>query len=188
MKKYKLKKDLPLAKAGEEVFINENIYMICKYWKDNCVIPISHIKMDEINEWLEEIPEKSKSMWELEEWDEYWTINYGTINKVHWKNDIIDNKTLSVGNIFPTSEEAKKEFEKRKAIQKIKKYCWKNAIDTKWNSLWGNYCFLIDSDNKIVFDWYNQYFRSYSPIWFFSENNAQIIAEKFPEELKLIIE
>ena len=75
MKKYKLLKDLPRAKAGEIVIITNahsntaGILKINKWNEDETQRPrLAYIHQQEIPEWLEEIRE-SKSMWELRDGD-----------------------------------------------------------------------------------------------------------------------
>lgn len=83
-----------------------------------------------MDEWLEEIPEKPKSVWELKKGNSFWFISNTDI----FGDIIIDYEEfkvnyLNIGNAFYTQEEARKELNKRKAIQRVRKYCHENNIE-----------------------------------------------------------
>lgn len=130
MRKCKLKKDLPLAKVGEVVtFKNKwNIWII---YNETWEKKLSYINIDviDIYTWLEEIPEKPKSVWDLKKWDEFFCINTDLINKDIDISYEGFKKKLKFWEVFLTEDEAEKELEKRSAIQRIKKYCWENNIN-----------------------------------------------------------
>lgn len=88
MQKYKLLKDLPRAKAGEIVFLDEGDNLIYQQDDDSCATPLAYTKIDEISEWLEEIKEP-KSVWELQEGDTYYCIDsQGFIDAGEWKDNL----------------------------------------------------------------------------------------------------
>ena len=135
MKKYKLLKDLPRAKAGEVVIItnahsnNPWILKINKWNEDETQRPrLAYIHTRNVDEWLEEIPEKPKSVFDLKEWDDFYFI----INNIIFENIVTDcvsfKDYLKEWNIFLSKEEAEAELEKRKAIQGVRKYCHENDI------------------------------------------------------------
>ena len=136
MKTYKLIKDLPRAKAGEVVIItnahsnNPWILKINKWNEDETQRPrLAYIHTRNVDEWLEEIPEKPKSVFDLKEWDDFYFI----INNIIFENIVTDcvsfKDYLKEWNIFLSKEEAEAELEKRKAIQGVRKYCYENNIE-----------------------------------------------------------
>lgn len=186
MQKYKLLKDLPLAKAGTIVSLNRESRKKT-YWQASIMWEtgaIAYIPQWAIQEWLEEIPEKPKSVWDLKEGDKYfylseiWDI---CIAEHIWH--ILDDERIQIGNAFLEKSEAVKELKKRVSIAKIKKYCSENGIETEY----GDY-------NNIVFtlvNWficYNSSDKNWNPLGYFNALNAQKILEKFEEELKIILE
>ena len=136
MKQYKLKKDFLHLKAGEAVDIlnkkdenNVTRYIISiDDWIISEIVDSTHFVFEE---YFEEI---SKNIFDLQKWDGYyylfsdWDIG---LRYYYWDEvykDIVEN-----WNAFLIKEEAEKEVERRKAIQKIKKYCWENKIKYKEN-------------------------------------------------------
>lgn len=133
MKRYKLLKDLPTWKAGEIFILKENGNL---FWNDNGTevmiyfsATIEKFGILENKEWFEEIPEEPKSVWDLKAGDSFYLIFNGNIlkNSISYCEHFKANY-LETWNAFLSEEEAKKELEKRKAIQRIKKYCYENDI------------------------------------------------------------
>ncbi len=108
--KYILKKDLPLAKAGTEVFIYSPItsWLIDIRINDgDWYMNISCVKKENIPEWLEEIA-KPKTMKDLKEWDTFWTIeNCWDIQKWFMHFDYTE-WFLDITRCFVTEREAKR--------------------------------------------------------------------------------
>lgn len=136
MKTYKLLKDLPRAKAGEVVIItnahsnNPWILKINKWNEDEKQRPrLAYIHTKNVDEWLEEIPEKQKSVWDLKAGDSFYLIFNGNIlkNSISYCEHFKANY-LEIWNAFLSKEEAEQELAKRKALQRIKKYCYENDI------------------------------------------------------------
>lgn len=141
MKQYKLKKDflhikswtiVDIFKRKDKWIISITKYVISiKDWLIAEIVDSTHFVFEE---YFEEIKEERKSIFNLEEWDKYYYLY------IHWEVGLytyedtnFDNNTIGVWNAFLTKEEAEKESERRKAIQKIKKYCWENKIKYKEN-------------------------------------------------------
>ena len=150
MKKYRLKKDLPTFKAGEEFYIsdygslvkidkyvNGTPYgMICAYAKST-LMKYPNILTD----WFEEIPDLPKTIYDLKEGDKYFFINsVGLVCNELWGNQFDDYRCRSAGNIFLTKKEAKREATRRLAKQVLLrdtkgfKPDWENtsALDNNW--------------------------------------------------------
>ena len=191
MKRYKLLKDLPRAKAGEIVIITNVhsntacILKINKWDKNESQRPrLAYIHTKNVDEWLEEIPEKPKSVWDLKVWDEYYTIYKYNICKMC----VTDSKYFEIDyinpwHVFLTQKEAEQELEKRKAIQRIKKYCFENNLNTEYRTWRTEICATRFWEIKLRS--VENYFVP-NPIWYFHENTAKKILEKFEKELKII--
>lgn len=89
MKKYRLKKDLPTFKAGQECWLSPNGDLMTKtLWSDSPTNPSTVFEEDKtiyskrelerfpniLKDWFEEIPEQPKTVWDLKEGDRYWYI------------------------------------------------------------------------------------------------------------------
>ena len=101
-----------------------------------------------MNKLQQEIKEV-KSIYSLEEWDDYYYISaYGDIefNSDLTLSDFAKwngvEKNISMWNAFLTKEEAETELKKRKAMATIKK--WSNDNNDH------NYWFVIDSNNFVI--------------------------------------
>lgn len=71
---YTLKKDTPLAPAGTPVYMEDGVVTFThSAWYTYEKI-ICYVDPDNFSEWLEEIPEKPKTVWDLEKWDDCWII------------------------------------------------------------------------------------------------------------------
>ena len=107
------------------------------------------------------------------------------------EKNILDTvlRCLEIGNIFLTIEEAEKELVKRQAIAKILKYCWENNIDNSWkeNDYEVRYYFCLSlEEEQVEFFYPRDDQKPYSPIGYFSWNDAKKILNTFPKELKSI--
>lgn len=196
MQKYKLKKDFLHLKAGDVVDVfkrkDEWPISITKYVisiKGWLIAEIVESTKFSFEDYFEEIEER-KSIFNLREWDKYyylysdWYIDYIT-----FEDDDYDKKYIKNWHAFLTKKEAVKELERRKAIQKIKKYCWENDIKTDYDEDYNSRLFYMETDwefeGQINFD---SFPPLYSPIWYFSRENADKILEKFEKELKIILD
>ena len=136
MKKYKLKKDFLYLQAGKIVDIekkkdknNVTRYIISiEDWVIAEIIEATHFVFDE---YFEEI--KPKNIFDLQRWDGYyylfsdWDIDSRDYYWDETYKDLIEN-----WNAFLTKEEAEKEVERRKAIQR-ECFRWDFLY---WNNLW----------------------------------------------------
>lgn len=189
MKKYKLKKDLPRAKTGSEVvlfpvkdnFEISRINLFQENWNNS---RLGFIRNEDIDEWLEEIPQKPKSVFDLKFGDRYFTKDsyWATIER-NWQNNYTENQLQKEGKIFLTKEECDKDYEKELAIQRIKKYCWENNLNTEYRL--GRTEIIGTRYWTIITNSVGNHFIE-NPIWYFSEYEAKNILEKFEDDLKII--
>lgn len=141
MKKYKLKKDFLYLKTGDTVEITRvkdlwaglPRYIISKnQWIIAEILDSTHFVFEE---YFEEEKEEKKSIFNLKEWDGYYFLKSNwyiiCLDRYDWTE--LDKDIVANGNAFLTKEEAEKEVERRKAIQRIKKYCFENNIQYKEN-------------------------------------------------------
>lgn len=130
---------------------------------------------------------KPKSIWDLKDWDKYFYIDFdlNCISHSTYTNHSLDNFRIASWNAFLSEQEAEKELNKKKAIYKIKRYCWENEIDTEYNTEIGNcYCFNLDMQWEVVFF---DDCKNWNHLGYFSHDNSQKILDKFEEELKIIL-
>ena len=141
----------PRYKAGEKVY--------CKQYKSSATITgVSDYSfnkdkffynvewehddyLDEIHEdLLEPYIEKPKSVWDLQNGDTYYVVDYDDMNalKIVFYNDGIDLNQRKLGNCFLTKEEAESELERVK-------------IEAEMVRLGGRRNFKFDGDNYGIF-------------------------------------
>lgn len=193
--KYRLLKDLPLAKAGQIVAIEKSNFgegMYTIFWKySKYLIEIWKIKSTELSQWVEKTW-KPKTVWDLKQWDECYRITFTQIinKETYVENHYTFTNDKEVGNLFLTYEEAEKELMKRQAIVRIQQYCWENNIDTNWKDPNEEDCclFYFNLSRKEADFYMISYIveKPYSPLGYFSMEDAETILRKFPEELKSI--
>ena len=105
MKRYKLKKDAPCAKAGivfeERVDEFDGKILINEEFKYKIIVDC----VDNFDDWFEEIPEYKR--WRGERGDSYYFIDdEGAIRHEIDTNDGMDNYRYNIGNYFKTEAEA----------------------------------------------------------------------------------
>lgn len=126
MKRYKLKKDLPTFKAGDEFELKGDGLYLCSvdpalgHWKME--VMAYHRKTLEafpniLDEWFEEI--ESPGAWKPKQNDEYWFIDaMGRAAKTVWDDTYpLDGQCAEFGNVFRTKKEAEKAIEWLKAFK-----------------------------------------------------------------------
>lgn len=175
MKRYKLLKELPFAKAGEifnewagerngtteKLLVNKNNITTNIWVKD----------IDNFNKWFEEVKEYFYI-------DSKGDIEY---SKNEWNEEVIERHKL-IGNYFETKEEAEKYLEYLKAKVIIKqdtkgfKPDWKDIAEDKYYGFW-------DSSAKKL-DWIRISILQDDRIYFETRNDIKESFEKHPEEWK----
>lgn len=142
MKRYKLLKDLPTFKAGEEFYIN-SVGDLARDGDDvvaytaGTLIKFSSI----LNDWFEEIDENVR--WRAEEGRDYWFIDsFGHVSENKDYRTPVSNHYYRIGNHFKTEAEAEKYGEYLEALQVIKDDTkgfvpdWKNVLQGKYKGLY----------------------------------------------------
>lgn len=194
MKKYKLLKNFLYLKVGDIVNITHLCWSEMKKYiisKDKWIIAeIIDSTYFVFEEYFEEIKEE-KSIFELQEWDKYYIINcdwnIGLCDYDWWN---LDRKFIKTWNIFLTKEEAEKELARRKAIQRIKKYCWENNIEYKENV--SNKDFKYEIRYSIINNWLDYTWDiNFKYFWYFFFKNiedTEKVIKNCKEDLKIILD
>ena len=153
-------------------------------------------KIKELEKYIEEIKEKKpKSIWDIDEdnFKGYWYLGGNNI-KSFYSYAAFEVDRL-VNNAFLTEKDARKELEKRKAIQRVLKWKYENGLDFEPD--WEN-----NNENKyLLFYNYNNYnscskkicsnvhFQSkyYCPVGYFkTKKDVEKCIEECKEDLELI--
>lgn len=165
MQKYMLKKDLPFAKAGEELYMvhNEETGHF-KLYKDIEGISVGYLQedyIDNFNEWFEK---------KLDLDECYYITDDGLIDFAVEEDHDINKQRMLVGNIFPTKEEAKKYLEYLKAKEIIKedakgfKPNWADEEQMKFSGYWKKLTAKLDYTWERTFKSSTIYFKSIEDI------------------------
>lgn len=145
MKTYKLLKDLPLAKAGTEVYMR-NWVLEYTYIEDHPATRcIWYVDPDDFSEWLEEVTEKPKTVWDLKKWDMYYYVSMysSDIQNNTWDWSLSDTNIRNIWLIFLTEQEAKNALIRMKTANREDKFVPK---------VWDWYYRPYDENN---YDWYS---------------------------------
>lgn len=187
-----LKKDLPTWKSWQEMWIWEDgcLYGINKDWDVIMVYHVSTLLDFNIlnTEWFETI---KKSIFNLEDWDvyyyidEFFDINSETINKDTFE---FFEKDLNFWNVFLTEEDAIAELERRKAIQRIKRFIYENNIkNIEFKIYENNYTIYYNYlDKKFEIEYYEiSCWENY--LWYFETyEDCKNIIDNCLDDLKII--
>lgn len=196
MKKYKLKKDflylkvwtiLDIFKKKDEWTISITRYVISiKDWLIAEIVDSIHFVFDE---YFEEITEEQNSIFNIKEWDIYYSIcDDSDVESIIFENDSYDNKYIQSWNAFLTKEEATKEVERRKSIQRVKKFMYENNIKNKeFKPYEHNYIILYNALGKNFFTEYYKFFEITNDLWFFKTyDDCKKIINNCWNDLKVI--
>ena len=137
MKRYKLLKDLPYAKAGEVFERNTHkskdglsdydyleIKKRVKVGEDEVSFGIKYnYFLDNFDKWFEEIPNPTDSIhWKPECGEEYWIVNsYGLIVKRIWSDSNEDINMYKLGIVHPTEEKCEKAHDRELAKARLRR-------------------------------------------------------------------
>ena len=169
MKRYKLLKDLPTFKAGEEFFISDSGNLIAGTPSNPKQITVEtryglSMKIDLMayaQETLEEFPNILKDWFEeikAISSEYYYITDDGNVDFVVEKEPNLSRRRKAIGNIFETEEEAKKYLEYLKAKAIIKqdtkgfKPNWQDTDEDKWCGVWD----IIHKEVSTHITWYEE--------------------------------
>lgn len=204
MKRYKLLKDLPTFKAGEEFFISDSGNLIAGTPSNPKRITVETLygipkKIDLMayaQETLEEFPNILKDWFEEIEEPElpkkFFYINIDMVSGYNYSYFSMDENTRqeyirfterykSVGNYFETEEEAEKYLEYLKAKAIIKQDA--KGFKPDWHNDKAKYFgYLYGEDNGLYYG--TSYFNRSADIFFKSKNDIEESLEQHSEEWK----
>lgn len=171
MKRYKLLKDLPYVKAGEEM----------EMWSDGTIAFTNHPDLPRFNKkdvqmfplWFEEIKDSEKH---------FYIDSRGKIEYTHsdWDMGMLQLRKL-IGNHFKTEEEAEKYLAYLKAKAIIKKDA--KGFKPDWNNGKAKYFgYLYGEDNGLYYG--TSYFNRSANIFFKSKNDIEESLKQHSEEWK----
>ena len=186
-KKYRLLKDLPFAKAGDEfkeMHDDGRIVLAPEEW-DQHRHEIDINDIDNFDEWFEEVKEEkfSERIFYILAGggvDSIETVNYSNTEDNRQEYKEYKEKLKSVGNCFETREEAEEYFKYLKAKTIIKqdtkgfKPDWTNYDEQKYLGFWD-----IEKDNL---DWLPRNIFIEATIYFKSREEIEESFKKHPEE------
>lgn len=122
MKRYRLKKDLPNIRAGAEFKLNNKGDLVLSGGDRDSYgpfipgvytlycRPVLDICPNILTDWFEEIPEKTKTVYDLKYGDECWMrgSNLQPL-KIEWRGTPYDNQLRELGLIFLSKEDLEKD-------------------------------------------------------------------------------
>lgn len=193
MKRYKLLKDLPTFKAGEEFFISKSENLIAGTPRNPKQITVETLygipkKIDLMayaQETLEEFPNILTDWFEevevtLSEY--YYITDDGNVDFVVEEEPNLSRRRKAIGNIFETKEEAEKYLAYLKAKTIIKKDAkgfkpnWQDTDEDKWCGVWD----IIHKEVSTHITWYGQE----DTIYFKSKEDVEESLKQHSEEWK----
>lgn len=189
-KNYRLKKDLPTLKAGEELVLTDNgdLFKGTRRIYPKTALDAFLESLGD-GEWFEEIPEKRKTADDLRDNDPYYVIDdNGDVYESIWCSDETDCKRREAGNAFTAMAEADKEAARRKAETILRK-------DTKGFKVKkdGGRFYYVEYDmysDKFFNNWLtSNYSGAYigSPILFATAEDAQDSIRNHAKEWKIYL-
>ena len=120
MKRYRLKRDIPVFKAGEVFYLSDGGNL----FRESDNVPVYGRTIIDKNpsilaEWFEEIKESTR--WEPEENQKYYFLDSnGYVYNNIWAGDSIDRNRSDIGNCFQTEEEIDRAVEYLKALAVVR--------------------------------------------------------------------
>jgi hypothetical protein len=147
MKYYKLKKDIPMFKAGDLFYINSD--QGCLVQKDTIRLAFHKETLEEypeiLRDWFEEVEEPGYKRWRAEEDDEYYTINrIGCVCRSRDTRQPEDDYRYKTGSYGRTAEEleAKLKYDIARQVllddAKGFKPDWEDVRQTKYYGCYGH--------------------------------------------------
>ena len=184
MKQYKLLKDLPTFKAGDEFYIDSNNNLRLKV-SDS--MAYNHYTLDKfpniLKDWFEEIPEEHKRR-RAEMGDLYHFINdCGDINYGRDHNNPWDNYRHKTGNYRLTKEEleAKREYDIARQV------LLDDAKGGEWKKNGINLCMYYNHNtNRWAFDDTENDMHTIGVIYFQDRRDAQKSLEEHKEQWETV--
>lgn len=184
IKRYRLKKDTPMIKAGTIFKTKRNDFgdgtdLIRITPEDHDPAPMwTKEDIKDFDEWFEDV----KSEYQFEDGDEYWFVDgEGLATSTRWKCDDFDIFHYESGNHFKTEDESREYAEYLKDVAKVRRH---SGLAPKHSDRVG-YIIYKDLDEIIVTD---TTVYELGAIYFPSEEVAELVAKTLKPELERIFE
>lgn len=184
MKRYKLLKDLPTFKAGDEFYIDSNNDLRLK---GRYIIAYNHYTLEKfpniLKDWFEEIPEEYKR-WRAEESCKYWHFDgCGRVDYYYEDGDDDDNSNYAIGNYYGTETEAETHREYLLARQVL----LDDAEGGKWKKNGSNYCAYYDyEEDEWAYDDTLESTQTIGIIYFQNPDDIKKSLEKHKEQWEIV--
>lgn len=181
MKRYKLKKELPTFKVGDEFYLNARGKLIQAKTGIIAYAGSTLYKFPNIlQDWFEEIPERPKTVWDLKEGDECWTIiccelGYNSYKLKFGELAIVLRET---GDLYLTKAEAEEALEKQEAEVILRrdtkgfKPDWNDANQVKYRVFYHGETGRLEKESARLSQYGGIHFAS------FQDANASIMAHE----------
>ena len=178
MKRYKLLKDLPFAKAGEELYLkfseDSEFFLVYKDTDKTYTAELNPEFIDNFDEWFEEAEELKKY---------YYIGSMGHVENTEYKGwELSVRLRKMMGNYFETYEETERHIDYLLAKEVIKqdakgfKPDWEYGVQKKYYGCWDFYHKKFGSSYAL--------FSKNSEIYFQSEEDIEESFKKHPDEWK----
>lgn len=151
MARYRLKYDLPNAKAGDIFDVDQgddSIFKVDEFGRETYFFEIDEVA--DFNYWFEEIeeapggvlykPAKGSTCWRFD--------GQMTPTEVIWSDSIADNELRDLGLIFKTYDEASLARKKRFAKTRIQRAALQTGFKPKWDQLTQTKWYLVYNLNS----------------------------------------
>lgn len=184
MKRYKLLKELPTFKAGDEFYIDSNNDLRLK---GRYIIAYNHYTLEKfpniLTDWFEEIPESSIRSRVAYSCLYYYVNNYGIVSCSYDYRDEGDDYLYGIGNYFKTEEEAKTYRRYLIARQAL----LDDAKGGKWKKNGINLCMYYNHNtNRWVFDDTENDMHTIGVIYFQDRRDAQKSLDDHKEQWEIV--
>lgn len=190
MKRYKLLKDLPYARAGEvfERKIHKSkdglsdydyleIKRRVKVGEDEVSFGIKYnYFLDNFDDWFEEIQEPTDSIhYKPKFGDRYWFyFSDGEVTDYFWTNELADTARYELGRVYLTQEECERAYERQVAEVRLRRTSTFKPDFENGNGGWSVYC--------------NHRGKSLYAYQIYSINSGEIVNYRTEEDAKKSIE
>lgn len=183
MKRYKLLKDLPYAKAGKilEIYLSDDkkwLHIFDENREEIYQLKVGYNVLETHNEWFKEIKESEEYF--------YITTDGFVYFAIKGKDEELENNRKAIGNYFETEEEAEKYLKYLKAKTVIKqdtkgfKPDWSNGYSYVYFGCWNNRRNELYADSTTSNE-------KYTTIYFKTKKDLLDSFKKYPEEWKVYL-
>lgn len=190
-KRYRLKKDLPTFKAGDEFILEDDaLYAIGDRFPEGKIRAYMKRTLEAypniLTDWFEEIPEGPKTVFGLEDGDECWIRDIDLEpGKVEWRDTPYDNQLRNLGLVFLSREALEKDDARRKAKVILERDT--KGFKPNWEDVSNKYGVYYDYEFRELDIEYYDTCCSHSNLWFESSKDAKASIKNHEKEWKIYL-